>query len=127
MSQRIPFDDFSMVRLGDRRLDRRMSIIVAQASVESTGTITGTFKTEAGREATYRFLRNDAVDPDALALGAAAAGFRRARNMDYVFVPCDGSTLTLPSVPDESEMGPVGNTWSSDLGLQVMSGHHREP
>jgi hypothetical protein len=121
MSQSI-LDDFSNVKLGDVRLDRRLSAIVAQASVESAGTITGTFKTEAAREGAYRFLGNEAVDPEILRQGAASAGFRRAGGLPFVFVPCDASTLTLASVPDESEMGPVGNTWSSDLGVQVMSG-----
>lgn len=122
MSPSIALDDFSLVQLGDVRLDRRLTAMVAQASVESAGTITGTFKAEAAREGVYRFLRNEVVDPETLRQAAACAGFRRAGDLPYVFVPCDASTLTLASVPDESEMGPVGNTWSSDLGLQVMSG-----
>ncbi len=54
-------------------------------------------------------------------MAAARTGFSRAANLSFVFVPCDASTLTLSSVPDESEMGPVGNTWSKDLGAQVLS------
>jgi hypothetical protein len=94
---------------------------VKQATANSAGTITGTFKEEAAREGAYRFLGNESVDPEVLRRAAARAGFTRARGSPYVFVPCDVSTLTLPSVPEDSEMGPVGNTWSKDLGVQVMS------
>lgn len=86
------------------------------------GTITGTFVKEAAREGAYRFLANEAIEPEALRRAAAAAGFARVRDLPFVFVPCDASTITLPSVHEDSEMGPVGNSWSQDLGVQVMSG-----
>jgi hypothetical protein len=113
--------DFDGVDLGDVRRGKRLSAIVTQATASSEGTITGTFKNEAAREGAYRFLGNRAVEPETVRQAAACAGFSRACGLPYVFVPCDASTLTLPSVPEESEMGPVGNTWSSDLGTQVMS------
>jgi Transposase DNA-binding len=115
-------DDFSGADLGDARRSKRLAAIVAQATATPAGTITGTFKDEAAREGAYRFLGNEAVDCEAVRSAGAYAGFARALGLSYVFVPCDASTLTLPSVPDESEMGPVGNTWSRELGVQVMSG-----
>ena len=115
-------DDFRSADLGDARRNKRLLSIVAQASIAPAGTVTGTFKDEAAREGAYRFLANDAVDSEAVRSAAAHAGFTRALGLPYVFVPCDESTLTLPSVTEDSEMGPVGNTWSKDLGVQVMSG-----
>jgi len=115
-------DDFANADLGDPRRNKRLAAIVAQATATPAGTITGTFKNTAAREGAYRFLGNEAVDAEAVRAAAAHAGFSRAVGLPYVFLPCDASTLTLSSVPDGSEMGPVGNTWSTELGAQVMSG-----
>lgn len=113
--------DFDGAVLGDKRREQRLLAMVAQATIGSMGTITGTFEDEAAREGAYRFLANEAVELEALRSAAALAGFARVRDLPFVFVPCDGSTVTLPSVHEDSEMGPVGNSWAKDLGVQVMS------
>lgn len=116
-------EEFGSVSLGDLRRKKRLFEMANQAALTPGGSLTRVFQTTAGREAAYRFVENDSIDSTEIPRAAAVAGFRRAKknNSPYVFVPIDGSSLSLPSVPDDSEMGPIGNRWSKSLGVHVMN------
>ena len=116
-------EEFGSVSLGDLRRKKRLFEMANQAALTPGGSLTRVFQTTAGREAAYRFVENENIDSTVIPQAAAVAGFRRAKKngSSYVFVPIDGSSLSLPSVPDDSDMGPIGNRWSKSLGVHVMN------
>ena len=85
------------------------------------GTLTAVFTVEKAREGAYRLIENKKVSVDEVAHAAHEACLRRANEFDFVFVPIDGSALSMPSCTNTDELGPVGASNSLTRGLEVMS------
>jgi hypothetical protein len=114
-------EEFGRARLGDARRRKRLISIAVGAARHPDGAIARVFRRSCDREGTYRFVENEGIDRAEVISSATRAAFTRARDASFVYVPVDGSTLSLPSVPDDSEMGPVGNKWASNRGVHVMN------
>jgi Transposase DNA-binding/Transposase DDE domain len=115
-------EEFGSARLGDARNDKRLLKMARQAAISPAGKITEVFKgSRAEREAAFRLVENGDVSAEEVIRASARAGFERVKNEAFVFVPVDGTSLTLSGVPGDSEMGPVGNRWSREIGAHVMN------
>jgi len=111
---------FGGALLGDRRRVERLVSIAARAAAQPTGTVTGVLKNGAEQEGAFRLLESDSVEPGAVQRAAFAATARLCPSGSIVYVPIDGSSLTLTDRPKRRELGRIGcKTWSR--GLQVMS------
>jgi hypothetical protein len=113
-------ETFGGARLGDQRRTDRLVAMAARAAESPRGTVTGVFPSSAEREGAFRLLESGDVTSDAVRAAAMAAGAKRCRGERIVYVPVDGTTLTLTDYSGRRELGRVGTRFFA-RGLQVMS------
>lgn len=85
------------------------------------GTITEVFDTSADREGAYRLLANDAVSSKSLGEALFVSSVARCAKEKRVFVPVDGSSLTLTDRCHARDIGGVGAWAAGARGLIVQS------
>src|SRR5919108_599385 len=112
---------FGDAALGDQRLGRRLVEIAAQAFRAPAGTITTVFTGAAEREAVYRFVENPRARAESVLAAQLRATARLARAEPYIFVPVDGSSLTVTDRNRVREVGAVGVYSMKARGLIVVS------
>lgn len=113
--------EFSSAALGNSARTQRLVQMAQAASQRPAGTIVEVFGKSAEREAAYRFVESPHADYLRVGRAAHVASFRRAASEAVVFVPVDGSSLTLPAAKEQSDFGPVGNKWAGSLGCHSMN------
>jgi len=112
---------FGDADLGDQRLERRLVEIAAQSFRAPAGTITTVFTGAADREAVYRFVENPRARSESVLAAQVRATARLASQEPYIFVPVDGSSLTVTDRSHAREVGTVGNYSKTARGLIVVS------
>lgn len=115
-------NEFGKSKLGNKARVHRLVLMARTAADQPAGRITQVFKTSAEREGAYKFLENPKIDSDAIALATHVACAERCAAEAFVFVPVDGSSLSL-SDPKQTRggLGPVGNRSKKGRGLEVMN------
>jgi hypothetical protein len=113
-------DTFGGAALGDERRTERLVAMATRAAERPAGTVTGVFPTSAEREGAFRLLESAKVPEAAVAEAAMKATAKRCRTERIVFVPVDGSSITLTDRAGKRQLGRVG-TRRTARGLQVMS------
>jgi hypothetical protein len=112
---------FGHAQLGDTRLRDRLVMLAAGCFKAPAGTVTSVFSDVAEREGAYRFLENPRVAASAVMAAQAAATALVARAEPFIFVPVDGSSLTLTDRAGRREVGVVGAHKFKARGLIVVS------
>ncbi len=111
---------FGTADVGDRRRAGRLALMARRVAEQPAGTVTGVFPTSAEREGAFRLLESSSVGVAAVADAVTGATARRcSKDGSPVFVPVDGSSLTLSDQARRRQLGRVGSRGSR--GLQVMS------
>ncbi|HEV8248153.1 MAG TPA: IS4 family transposase, partial [Polyangiaceae bacterium] len=110
---------FGGAELGDRRRVERLVLIAKRAAAQPTGTVTGVFKTSAEQEGAFRLLESDGVTASAVQRAMFGATARACAPLQRIYVPIDGSSLSLTDVAERRELGRVGSRGTR--GLEVMS------
>jgi hypothetical protein len=87
--------EFVGADFGDERLSKRLVRLAEQFARAPDVSIPKAVGSEAAREATYRFLRNESVTPDAILAGHLAATLDRCRQAEAVLVLHDSSEFTF--------------------------------
>jgi hypothetical protein len=113
--------EFGDARIGDPRWPRRAVQMAAQAARRPAGKITETFNNDAERQGAYGLLESEAVPHEALASAMFRACARRAAEESFVFVPVDGSSLSLTDRDGSKGFGPIGSRADGARGLKVMT------
>jgi hypothetical protein len=113
-------EEYGSAILGDARRTRRLVKIAEGAMNQPAGQVTAVFE-GAEREGTFRLLENDAVDTDAIARAAHGACARRASAEKFVFIPLDGTSLSLTDRLAAKGLGSVGARHLNVSGVQVMT------
>jgi hypothetical protein len=113
--------EFGGAALGDKRRADRLVKLAAAVAENPGGTVTKVVEEAAEREGAYRFLENDEVEPVEIRRAAARAALGRTVGMPFVFVPEDGSSLTLTDLTGKKGLGRIGVKRTSAVGLEVMS------
>lgn len=113
--------EFFGVEVGDARRLRRLHSMAVQAAERPAGQISAVFTCSADRQGAYGFLENQAIKGEALAQATHRATATRCRDEPYVFVPLDGSSLTLTDTLAAKDFGSVGSHWAGARGLKVMT------
>lgn len=113
--------EFGTATLGDLRRQDRLIAIAAGVAKQPRGTVAEIFQTEAEREATYRFIENEAIVPSAIGEPTYRATAQRSEPFPYVFVAVDATSLTLTDRTETKGFGPVGTTKAPAQGLHVMN------
>jgi hypothetical protein len=113
-------DEFGAAKLGDaRRLDRVIRM-AARAAEHPAGGILEVFRTSAERQGSYDLVENDEVAPERLMDAIAARTVERCAAHPYVFVPIDGTSLSLVDHGGAKDFGSIGSHKGRGRGLKVI-------
>jgi hypothetical protein len=114
-------EEFGSADLGDARLARRAAHMAAAAASRPRGRILDVFQTSAERQGAYDFLENSRFGVEPLAASMFAATAVRCRNESYVFIPTDGSSVSLADHLRTKDFGAVGSTKQKGRGIKVIN------
>jgi transposase-like protein/DDE family transposase len=114
-------DEFGDAKLGDQRRTNRLVALAATAITRPSGRVTGTFKKLSQREAAFRWVENPAIGVQRITQASARAAARRAAEFSFVFVPVDGSSLTIVDRARSKNIGAVGARSRGGRGVQTMT------
>ncbi len=113
--------EYGSAVLGDARRVRRLVRMAEGVMNRPAGQVTAVYE-GAEREGAFRLLENDAVDTDEIARAAHRACARRAGGASFVFVPVDGTSLSITDRELAKGLGAVGARHMNVSGVQVMTG-----
>jgi hypothetical protein len=114
-------EEFGQAELGDARRTRRLVALAAEAASRPSGIVSKACASSASREGAFRLLENPCVHPHAVAKQVFERTVERCRGESLVFVPIDGSSLTLSDEARTKEVGDVGANNRSARGIQAMT------
>ncbi|MEZ4407821.1 MAG: IS4 family transposase [Polyangiales bacterium] len=100
---------FGHARLGDRRRTARLVSMTDRVLSQPMGTIQAVFDHPAELHGAYDFVENEHVDVDAMREAAAIATARRARGLPFVWIPTDGTSLSVTDLKRTKGTGRVGS------------------
>lgn len=110
---------FRHALLRDKRLRRRLILIANGVLERPAGTIAGVFKTPADLCGAYDFIENDAVPPEALALSVAISTAQMARQFSSIYVPTDGSSVSVTDRKKTKGTGTLGTRKTKARGDKI--------
>lgn len=113
-------EEFGGVRLGDVRRRDRLVAMAACAADRPHGRVAAVFETEKEREGAYDFLESAKVDGDELVASMARATCERAAGMPFVYVPVDGTSLSVVDRAGTKDLGRLGSDRGYGRGLKVI-------
>jgi hypothetical protein len=105
-------EEFGDLDVRDRRLRRRLVTLTGTLAKNPNGTVASVYKSGAERQAAYDLLSNAAVPPAAVLASVSNATARRCRGSEFVFVPVDGTSITLA---DQSKTKPLGSVGAKEF------------
>lgn len=115
-------EEFGAAALGNSARVDRLVVMARAAAQRPGGKITEVFLGPADREAAYRFIESSHTANSQIGTAAHVACARRCDGEQVVFVPVDGSSLSLADPQGKKEgLGPVGNRSKRGRGLEVMN------
>lgn len=114
-------EEFGRSAIPDHRWRRRLVDMAARAARGPAGRVTEVFGDDAERQGAYGLLGSGAVDGAVVGASMFAAAARRSANESFVYVPVDGTSLTLTDPEKRKEFGPVGARAKGARGLKVMN------
>ena len=112
---------FGGAKLGDARWRTRLVAVVAEVARRPGGTVSRVFNNAAARQGAYGLLESDELDAAEIAAAMVAAGGRRCAPLPFVFVPVDGSSVTITDKARTKGFGSVGDHVHGARGLKVIS------
>ena len=104
----------------DRRLRRRVVELTATLATKPSGTVASVYERAAERQAAYDLLSNPAVRSVELMASMASATARRCCGAEFVFVPVDGTAITLSDHSKTKPLGSVGARKFPTRGLLAV-------
>lgn len=112
--------EFGHIELGHRARTKRV-VNMAQRMLENpNGQITRMFTTSCEREGAYRALEGEHLCVDELGRASTVAAVRRAAHFDHIFIPIDGTSLTLDST-NAAGLSEIGTHQSTKKGLHIQN------
>ena len=113
-------EEFHGIDLGHRSRTTRLIQMAAQAAAQPAGKVSEVFNTAAEIEGAYRWLENPAVQVPALVAGIAKACATRCAEHPFVYVPVDGSSVSLVDVERAKDFGSLGTKRQGGRGVKVL-------
>jgi hypothetical protein len=109
------------LRLSDERLMRRAQLIMTQMGQRPGDSLPQACGNWSQTKAAYRFLDNDAVDPQRLLAAHTEAALGRMRAHAVVLALQDTTTLNYSAHPQTQGLGPISNNRDKTVGLLLHS------
>ena len=114
-------EEFGRAKLGDVRNERRLLDMVVRVANRSSGKVSEVFDKPAELQGAYDFLENERVRAADIAMAIASKTAERCREHSYVFMPEDGSSITLTDRLKSKELGPIGASTAKARGLKMIN------
>jgi hypothetical protein len=114
-------EEFAHARLPDRRLVKRLMMMATDFAQHPTAPIPQACGTWGKTKAAYRYLDNDAVQPQAILDAHVQATVQRLQAHPLVLCAQDTTTLNYSSHPKTQGLGPISNNRDKTLGLLLHS------
>jgi len=115
------WDEFGASDLGDARRLTRLIDMAAAAVGRPSGLVAEVFADGKAREGAYDFLESGRTPTSSIVAGAGRACARRAAKYPFVYVPVDGTSLTITDWELNKDLGAVGTHSQHGRGLQVIT------
>lgn len=115
------YETFGDLSVGSRARTTRVVAMATALAARPAGAVTEVFDTSAEREGAYRLLANDAVSSKSLGETLFVSSVARCAKEKRVFVPVDGSSLTLTDRCHARDIGGVGAWAVGARGLIVQT------
>lgn len=112
--------EFGGAQCGDTRRTARLVGVAACACERPAGRVSEVFSTDKEREGAYDLLENEHFEHEALVESIAISTASRCRGLPFVYVPIDGTSLSLPDHATEKDFGAVGATNRGGRGLKLI-------
>ncbi len=106
--------------LGDRRLNQRLTTIVASLAAQPTMSVPQACGAWAATKATYRFWASDRVTPDAIRAAHYRSSLARCISQATILAIQDTTTLDFTHHPATRDLGPIHGT-SYQQGMHIHS------
>jgi len=113
-------DEFGRADLGDTRRRARLIAMGAAAFERPSGTVASVFARDRDRQGAYDFLENEHVAPEEILRSVTEATVRRCRGLPFVYVPVDGTSVTVVDRTGECDFGHVGADAQGARGAKVI-------
>jgi hypothetical protein len=113
-------DEFGRAQLGDRRRVSRLVAIADDLARSPASVVANALRDDAARQAAYDFLEGGRVLSSAIEDAAARSCAERASAHPFVFVPVDGTAISLTDPARKKQIGPLGSA-DEGRGLKVVS------
>jgi len=113
-------EQFAAVDLGDSRRTARLVQMASAACAHPSGKVAAVFPRDTTREGAYDFLENERVDVKQIVEGLGEATARRCAELPFVFVPVDGTSITVSDRAGKKGMGRIGTAANGGRGLKVI-------
>lgn len=114
-------EEFGHAQLGNALRTRRLELMGQRLATAPAGLVTAVYSTPRERVGAYRWLESDHVSPDAIVASCAQATIQRADGEPWIYVPVDGSSLTLSDPKGRRRLGAVGSYQKYGRGLKTMT------
>lgn len=113
-------DEFKGVNLGHGSRTTRLIRMATEVAIRPAGKVSEVFTTPADAEGAYRWLENPAVQVDALVAGVGRACAARSAEYPFVYVPVDGSSVSLVDLARTKDFGALGSGNKAGRGVKVL-------
>ncbi len=114
------YEEFKSTDLGHGSRTTRLIRIATEVALRPAGKVSEVFTTVPELEGAYRWLENPSVRVDAVVQGVGRACAVRSAEHAFVYVPVDGSSLSLVDVGRAKDFGPLGTRQSGGRGVKVL-------
>lgn len=114
-------EEFGTATLGDARRSRRLIQMASGIAKAPAGRVSSVFTKARDLQGAYDFLEHGHVEADSLLDAAAGSAAARSAAQEFVFVPIDGSSLTLVDKERAKGFGVIGPGEIKAAGLKVIS------
>ena len=114
-------EEFGELEAPDARLKARVTRMANTASQYGGGRISEVFRDPAERQGAYDLLEGGRISGEALGAAMASACVARSAKESFVFVPLDGSSISVVDRRQQTDLGVVGAYRRKGRGLQVVT------
>src|SRR5260221_12236167 len=118
-TRRWAWEEFGRAELGDVRRRSRLLAMAETAARSPSGLVSEVFEVAAERQGAYDFLESAHVGAEALVDTVGGSCAQRSYGESFVYVPIDGSSLTIVDHANSKGFGHVGTYTQGLRGLNV--------
>ncbi len=112
-------EQLATASFGNERRRMRCESMLRRAAERPAGRLTEVFDDAAELQAAYNFVEGS-VAPEAIVTAIAEATFRAASGEPFVYVPVDGTSLSITDRTKRKDFGSIGKRAFPTRGLKVI-------